>query len=154
MKSAPNTNSNESAPDKADYTVGIRPARINTVIACVLARLLEGDSLTGMESVFKQSTTRLSAFVHRLSSRYGWAIESTTLVAGTNDGRIAYISSYWLPSAVIALAFKTGSRDWIDKVNKARAERKNHSNSCKSKAAKINAARLPDPRQINLWEGK
>lgn len=154
MKNAPTTNSNESAPGKANYTVGIRPARTNTVLACVLARLLEGESLTGMESVFKQSTTRLSAFIHRLSRHYGWAIESTTLVAGTNDGRIAYISSYWLPSPVIASAFETGSREWIEKVNRAREQRKNHSNYCKSKAAKINAVRLPDPRQNNLWEGE
>jgi hypothetical protein len=154
MKNAPTTISNESALDKCDYTVGTRPARTNTVTACVLARLLEGNSLTGMESVFKQSTTRLAAFVNRLGSRYGWVIESTSLVAGTNDGRIAHISSYWLPKAVIASSYDDGARDWINKVNKALAERKNNAASCKSKAAKINASRLPDPRQCNLWEGK
>ena len=154
MKNAPITNSNESAPDKANYTLGSLPKRMNTVTADVLAMLLEGRSLTGLEGVFKQSTTRLAAYINYLQRDYGWKFESTSLVAGTNDGRIAHISSYWLPSAVIASAFERGDRVWINKVNQARAERKQHSNSCKSKAAKINASRMADPRQCNLWEGK
>ena len=154
MKNARPQNSETSAADTANCTPGTLPKRINTVTAAVLAGLLESSTLTGLDSVYKQSTTRLGAVVHRLTRDYGWHIERRDIATGTNDGRVAEISAYWLPQATIAQAFETGAREWIESVKAARAERRKQSEKCKSDAAKINARRHfknHDPRQDNLW---
>lgn len=154
MKTPTNQTAFESAPDKANYTPGNLPKRINTVTAAILAGLLESKTLTGMDSVFKQSTTRLSAVVHRLTRDYGWLINRRDIATGTNDGRVAEISAYWLPQATIAQAFAVGAGDWVEGVKVARAERRKQSGKCKSDAAKINARKHfknHDPRQDELW---
>ena len=157
MKTPPNQTAFESAPSKRDYTPGTLPKRIDTVTAAVLAAMLESIMLTGMDSVFKQSTTRLGAVIHRLERDYGWHIDRRDMATGTNDGRVASISAYWLPQATIAQAFETGAREWIDNVKAARAERRKQSGKCKASAAQINAARkhfkIQDPRQDSLWCG-
>ena len=111
--------------------------------------------LTGMESVFKQSTTRLSAVIHYLEHKYGWHIERRDIANGTSDGRITFIATYWLPQATIAQAFEAGARDWIDSVKTARAARRKESEKCKAQAGRLNAARKfckpEDPRQTSLW---
>ena len=157
MKTPPNQTAFESAPSKRDYTPGTLPKRLDTVTAAVLAGLLESNTLTGMDSVFKQSTTRLGAVIHRLERDYGWRIDRRDIATGTNDGRIASISAYWLPQAAIAQAFEMGARAWIDSVKAARTERRKQSDKCKADAARLNAARkhfkTQDPRQESLWGG-
>ncbi|MFZ1545610.1 MAG: hypothetical protein WAT12_00680 [Candidatus Nitrotoga sp.] len=155
MKTPPNQTAFESAPSKRDYTPGTLPKRINTVTADVLAGLLESKTLKGLESVFKQNTTRLGAFIHRLERDYGWHIDRKDFAAGTSDGRIAHPSAYWLPQATIAQALEAGAREWVDSVKVARAERRKQAGKCKSDAAKINARKHfknHDPRQDELWE--
>lgn len=155
MKTPPNQTEFESAPDKRNYTPGNLPKRINTVTAAVLAGLLESNTMTGMDSVFKQSTTRLGAVIYRLEREYGWHIDRRDLATGTSDGRIATIAAYWIPQATIAQAFEAGARDWIESVKAARTERRKQSDKCKADAARINSARrhfkTHDPRQENLW---
>ena len=154
MKTPPNQTVFESAPDKRDYTPGTLPKRINTVTAAVLAGLLESNTLTGMESVFKQNTTRLGAFIHRLTRDYGWDFDRRDIATWTNDGRIASITAYWLPQTTIAQAFEAGARKWIDSVKVARAERRKQFDKCKAEAARINAGKhlkTIDPRQERLW---
>jgi hypothetical protein len=155
MENAPTTNSSESAPDKRDYTPGELLKRIDTVRAAALAAMLEGADLTGMDSVFKHSTTRLSAVIHALTNRYGWQFERRDFATGTSDGRTAWISMYWLPQETIAQAFEDGAREWIERVKVARAERRKNANKCKASAAKKNAARArlrkQDPRQGAFW---
>ena len=155
MKTPPNQTEFESAPDKRNYNPGTMPKRINTVTAAVLAGMLESNTLTGMESVFKQNTTRLGAVIHRLTRDYGWHIERRDIATGTSDGRIATISAYWLPQTTIAQAFEAGARQWIESVKAARAERRKQTGKCKTDAARINATRkhfkAHDPRQENLW---
>lgn len=155
MKTPPNQTAFESAPSKRHYTPGTLPKRINTVTADVLAGLLESKKLKGLESVFKQNTTRLGAFIHRLEHDYGWHIDRKDFAAGTSDGRIAHPSAYWLPQATIAQALEAGAREWVDSVKVARAERRKQAGKCKSDAAKINARKHfknHDPRQDELWE--
>ena len=122
--------------------------------AAVLAGLLESKTLTGLDSVYKQSTTRLSDVVYRLTRDYGWQIDRRNIATGTNDGRVAEISAYWLPQATIAQAFAVGAGDWVEGVKVARTERRKQSGKCKSDAAKINARKHfknHDPRQDDLW---
>jgi len=155
MKNARPQNSETSAGETANCTPGTLPKRKNTVVAAVLASLLESRAMTGMESVFKQSTTRLGAVIHYLENKYDWQIPRRDVATGTSDGRVANVSAYWLPQATIANAFDAGARDWIESVKAARTERRKQADKCKSDAAKINAARKPfkshDPRQDNLW---
>lgn len=154
MKKAPIQTTNEGAGDTANYTPGKMPKRKNTVVAAVLASLLESRAMTGMESVFKQSTTRLGAVIHYLENKYDWQIPRRDIATGTNDGRVASISAYWLPQATIAKAFEAGAREWIDCVKVARAERRKQSEKCKADAAQRNARKhfkSHDPRQDDLW---
>lgn len=144
-----------SAVDNCDFAPGTLPRRRNTVIAAVLAYLLESNVPTGMDCVSKQSTTRLAAHIEYLERKYGWHIERRDIVTGTNDGRIATIAAYWLPQATIAQAFEAGARAWIESVKAARAERRKESEKCKAQAVRLNAARKfckpQDPRQNSLW---
>lgn len=155
MKKRPHNQSNESAKEQNNYSPGQLPPRKNTVTAAVLAALLEGDVLTGMDAVFGQHTTRLSDVVFRLSKHYGWAIERSDIATGTKDGRVAWITAYWLRQATIAAAFKAGTRPWIDGVKTARAKLRKTADKRKAEAARINAAhkqmRKQDPRQFGLW---
>lgn len=155
MKNAPTTNSNESVPNKRDCTPGELPKRMNTVTAEVLAKMLESCRLTGMESVFNQSTTRLAAFVGYLQKRYGWNIERKDMAVDTKDGRTAWITIYWLSQDSITAAFEAGAREWVNSVKVARADRRKQASKNKMTAAQKNAARSQlrkqDPRQSGLW---
>lgn len=154
MKTPPNQTAFESAPDKRDYTPGTLPLRTDTVIAAVMASLLESNTLTGMQSVFKESTTRLGAAIYRLQEEYGWVIERRDVATGTNDGRVAKITAYWLPQATIAQAFEAGAREWIERVKADRAERRKEAGKCRVAAARRNAIkRATDPRQNSLFGG-
>ena len=157
MKNARPQDSEPSAPDKRDYTPGTLPKCRNTVTAAVLAGLLESNYPTGLEAVFKASTTRLAAVIYYLEHKYGWCIDRRDIATGTRDGRIAEIVVYWLPQATIAKAFEAGARPWIDGVKVARAERRKHADKSKTAAEKMNAAikyfKSHDPRQPDLWGG-
>ena len=152
MKNAPVQDTNKSAAGTANYTLGKLPNRKNTVTADVLASMLESKAITGTESVFKRTTTRLSAVIYYLEHEYGWHIERRDIATGTNDGRVTTISAYWLPQAVIARAFEAGARTWIESVKEERSKRRKESDKCKAVAAKLNAVRKIDPRQESLWE--
>jgi hypothetical protein len=148
----------DSQPDSVkDYVIdrGTLPKRVNTVLAAVLAGMLESKKCTGMESVFKQHTTRLSHHIYALTRYYGWHIERRDMAAGTSDGRVVHITTYWLPQETIAKAFEAGAREWIASVNAARAELRKHSEKCKARAFLINKSRMKkvDPRQSGFWEG-
>jgi len=154
MKNAPVQNTNESAPDKRDYTPGTLPKHINTVTAAVMVALLESNTLTGMDSVFKENTTRLAAAIGYLKNRYNWSIERRNIATGTNDGRMPTITAYWLSQETIAKAFEAGAREWMNRVKFARAERRKLANKCKTTAAQINARKhfkSQNPRQNSLW---
>ncbi len=154
MKNAPVQDTNESALDRRDYTPGRLLNRVNTVRASVLSSLLQGNALTGLESVFKDSTTRLGAVIFVLENDYGWIVDRRDIATGTSDGRVALITSYWLSQDTIGQAFAMGARDWIEKVKAARAERRKLAGKCKSDAATLNARRrfkIHDPRQSDMW---
>lgn len=157
MKNAPiTTSSNESALDKPNSNIcGTLPARVDTVIAGVLANLIEGLEITGIAAVYEQSTTRLSAHIYRLENEYGWLIERADFAVGTNDGREAWVTRYWLPMWERDAAFLAGARDWITSVRHSSASRKKAARRCRASAAAKNAARSKaretDPRQRDLW---
>ena len=154
MKKRQPLDKKDQRPEQANYTPGKLLDRKNTVRAHVLAVLLESNVLTGMDAVFRQSTTRLSAVIHALKNKCEWPIECHDVAVGTTDGRIETVTSYWLRQETIAKAFEAGARPWVELVKAARAERRKEAEKCKAKAARMNASRKPqDPRQGDLWEG-
>lgn len=77
MKNARNTQKSEASVAVAAapiFACGKLPKRQNTVTADVLSKLLSHERLTGLETVFGASTTRLAAVVEYLQRRYGWHI--------------------------------------------------------------------------------
>ena len=150
MKNALAQTTNESAPDKRDYNPGRLPKCVNSVRADVLALLLQGQFLTGMDAVLLLATTRLSAVIFALDNTHGWTIERHDIDAGTSDGRIEPIVAYWLPQTTIKQAFDAGAAKWIASVKAASADRRKLAPQCKKKAAQSNARKF-DPRQADMW---
>lgn len=150
MKKTPTrVNSVEVAVESAP----IFPRRTNTVRSEVLACLLAGAAQTGMDTVFNQSSTRLSAHIHALRS-YGWPIVKDDLAAGTSDGRVATIAQYRLPPETIQQAYAAGAADWCRRVRKDRRELRAKAALAKRIAAVRNAARrafhIPGQLQIEF----
>lgn len=94
MKNASDKTTIESATDTVNCKPGKLPKRTNTVTAAVLASLLESKVMTGMDSVFKQSTTRLAAVIDYLERKYDWQIPRCKVATGTKDGRVTTIAAY------------------------------------------------------------
>jgi hypothetical protein len=153
MKNARPHKVETSAAGHGNSNVGALPVRISTVTASVLAMLLEGREITGMEAVFSQSTTRAAAFIHYLTEKYGWSIESRSIATGTNDGRVTWITVYWLTARVREAAFVAGARPWIDDVKTAASKRRTGAAKAKATAAKLNKMRRIDPRQGDMFGG-
>ena len=109
-----------SEVDAVTPRVGLFPTQRNTVRAEVLARLINGEVLTGMNAVFSSSTTRLAAVVHALRTSYRWPIESVEKVVSTNDGRTAEISAYLLPSPIAMAAMTRGGAEYCASVKESR----------------------------------
>lgn len=105
-----------------DSKPGHLPKRQATVLAEVLARLLNYEKLTGLEAVAAASTTRLAHHVHALGRDYGWRIDRHDKIIGTRDGRVQEVSEYWLDPRLIEAAVAQGARVWCAEVWKARAD--------------------------------
>jgi hypothetical protein len=132
------------------------PAKLDTVCAEVLRRLLSGERLTSLDAVGEASTTRLAAYVFYLEDGYGWRIERTEKAAGCKDGRVAYVSEYFLPPTVIAHADERGAAQWCAKVRAARLKLRANAAKAKRQADRVNrstAKRRHDAEQRALFEG-
>ena len=136
--------------------LGSLPAKRATVVAEVLARLLAGERLTGLEAVNVASTTRLAGVVNYLQTDYGWSIERTDRAAGCRDGRVAYVSVYWLAPEVIAQAVAAGAAAWCSDVRAARLRLRTQAAQARRAAERANAIRSirPTPAQWSLFEGQ
>ena len=136
--------------------IGAFPTRYNTVTAEVLARLLRGENLTGMDAVFCASTTRLAATVDHLRTAHGWTIDRFDIDVGCNDGRVAVVKAYYLNRATIRRAFDAGALEFCRNVKDARAKTRKQANKARAEADKRNAARAAsrlDPNQGSLFGG-
>ncbi len=99
------------------------PSTPGTLRAEVLAVLLAGDDMTGMESIFAHRKVALATVIRALTRKYGWPIERSDFPTNTADGRAAWASVYVLPSSVIDAALAAGGRDWLDGIKAARLAR-------------------------------
>ena len=158
MENARNIRDEASAPGTgaAIVTPGTYPAKRATVTADVLARLLAAERLTGLGAVTDASTTRLAAVVDYLQDRYGWTIERTDKATGCRDGRVAWVSVYWLAPEVIAQAIAAGAAVWCADVRAARLRLRTKAAQARSAAERANRARFyrPSPGQSSLFDGE
>ena len=131
------------------------PTRQNTVIADVLARLLSGERMTGLEAVNGSSTTRLASAVCSIQTTHGWHISRSDVVVGCGDGRVTTISVYFLSPDAIERAAAAGAAAWCAKVRCARRALRAKAADAKRRAARANAGRRrqPHPGQYNLFDG-
>lgn len=114
------------------------PCKPASVTAGVLARFLSGDRLTSLDAVTGASTTRLAAVVHYLNHAYGWAITSQDKAAPCQDGRVAWVAEYHLPSELIEKAKAIGAAEWCAGVCAARAARRDDAGKAVHKARQAN----------------
>ncbi len=136
---------------------GSLPQRIDTVRAATLASLLDGKRLTGLDSVYQHSTTRLSAVIcDAIEKKYNWPVNHTDLTVDTSDGRQVTVTEYWLAPETIAAALDPDCRQWIKEVKAARAELKKDAMTCPARFAKGSPrrpyVRATDPRQLSLLD--
>ena len=123
MNSAHPINDEAGAPGTGAYIVppGRWPVKLKTACAEVLADLLYGQTLTGMDAVFNVSTTRLAAHIGYLESAYGWRFKRRDKVHSCSDGRTVTIMTYCLEPGTIRLANAQGAALWCIRVHIARA---------------------------------
>jgi hypothetical protein len=148
---------NEMAGTQVDAAiVAIFPDRRNTLQAEVLACLLQGERMTGLESVFAHSTTRLASAVHILRKKFGWHIEGQSIAVAPKDGRIEEITVYFMSRQTIAAAFNAGAAAFNADVKEQRRELRKGVRKARSEASRRNAARAAsriDPAQGDLFQG-
>ena len=158
MKTPDTTKAVSSATRQGAQIIGPGglPAKLNTVTAEVLARLLNYERLTSLDAVDEASTTRLSAVTHYLGKEYGWPIEADDKAAGCRDGRVAWVAEYFLAPEIVARAMAAGAGEWCAKVRAARRSRRAHAAQARRDAERANAAlkaRRHHPGQQGLFEG-
>lgn len=99
------------------------PKSTTTLRAAVLATMLAGDDVSGMESVFSSGSTKLATVMRALARRYRWPIECREFATNAPGGQTVWVSMYVIPAAVIVSAFAAGAAAWIEEVRTARSRR-------------------------------
>ena len=158
MKKPDTTKAVSSVTRQGSHIIGAGnfPVKQNTVTADVLARLLIGERLTSLDTVYEASTTRLGAVVFYLVKKYGWQIESIDKAAGCKDGRVAWVSEYFLANETLSHALTAGAGQWCAAVRAARNKRRAHAAQARREASRANTARnayRQQPGQCGLFEG-
>lgn len=159
MKNARPENIEAGAPGKvASIFVGSLPTRKDTVVAEVLCRLLAGEHMTSLDGVREASTTRLSAVVWHLEESFRWGIARRDKAAGCKDGRVAWVSEYFLTPETQAAAQARGVATWCREVRAARRALRLKAAVAARRASRLNAlARRGlaiNPAQRLLWDGE
>ena len=141
LKTPTTTEVEASAPGTGAPIIhpGTFPAKLATVTAEVLYRLLAGDRMAGLEAVNEASTTRLAAVVEYLQSRYGWTIDRHDKANGCRDGRVSWVSVYYLPPETIARAMDEGAAIWCASVKTSRAALRKRASHAAKYAARVNS---------------
>ena len=106
-----------------DSKAGRFPKLTTTLRAEVLATMLAGDDMAGVESVFLSGSTKLATVMRALTRRYRWPIARREFATNMANGTVAWVSMYELPSEAIASAFDLGAEAWIAEVRAARSKR-------------------------------
>jgi hypothetical protein len=126
IQSAPTYTNKRAIDDHEDTLHGLMPRRRGTIVAGVLARLLEGGSpLTAWDGVEEFRTRHLDKAVRSLKLEYGWPIESIVFPTYKRDGTIYYVTGYKLPQRAIDYAYRTlDAQFWIQTVKLAQTAKR------------------------------
>ena len=153
MKTPDTTKAVSSVTRQGAHIIGAGdfPVKQNTVTADVLARLLTGERLTSLDTVYEASTTRLGAVVFYLVNKYGWQIESIDKAAGCKDGRVAWVSEYFISNETLTHTLAAGAGQWCAAVRAARTKRRVHAAQARREASRANAARNAHRQQPGQW---
>ena len=158
VKAPTTTEVEASAPGTGALIIhpGTFPARLATVTAEVLCRFLAGERMASLEAVNEASTTRLAAVVEYLQSRYGWSIDRHDKANGCRDGRVSWVSVYYLPPETIAQAMAEGAASWCASVKTARAALRKRALHAAEYADRVNsnAARTRKTGVCHLGQGR
>jgi hypothetical protein len=128
--------------------IPVLPKRKSSVIATVLADLLSGGVINSIDSADDLSTTRLKDNISTLRKRYGWeAIESSPVAKATADGRVQWVSQYWLPINIIDAHSNEQTRNWIKEVRVARGNKRANYKFAKERARASLARKIEARRQ-------
>lgn len=131
-------NLDASHHEPSNSELGKFPSRLNGVSAEILARLLNGERLTGIDAVDSASTTRLASRIHYLKE-CGWPIKKKEKAAGCRDGRLAWVAEYHMPDEIIARAKPAGAATWCASVKAARRNLRAKAAQAKQEANRVNA---------------
>jgi pyruvoyl-dependent arginine decarboxylase (PvlArgDC) len=145
-------NAELSALDSLNFKATF-PNRHNTVTAEVLQKLLVGETLNCIYTVFSANTTRLGAYIHALKRDYNWVCEHRDMAVGTKDGRVTEIRAYYFATATVRTAMQNGGDKFCASVKAARLSLREKAATAKTEAAKRNARKVAintDPRQFTL----
>lgn len=106
------------------HCTGNLPAQQSTVVAEVLADLLDGRHISSLNAVYASNTTRLASAIHQLSHEWEWVIERYDKRVSTRDGRSPEVRLYYLSPECIAQAMARGAAHWVRQVREARADKR------------------------------
>jgi hypothetical protein len=96
--------------------------RKDTILAAVLARLLQGGSpLTTWDAVKEFGTLNLGTTIGTLKNKYGWAIESVEIPMYKRSGLIFYVTGYQLPQTAIDYAHDE-TEHWVNWIEDVKVE--------------------------------
>lgn len=112
-----------SAPQTKPVTKPIptMPTRKSSVVASVLADLLSEYVINSIDGVSDLPTSRLKDHISTLRKRYGWdAIASCRIAKATRDGRVQWVTQYWIPIDVLDTLSLEQTHKWISEVRKTR----------------------------------
>ncbi len=121
-------------------SIGIVPKRKSCLTSLVLAKLIAGEKLNSVDFALQANTGRLKDLIASLRKKHGWgAIESGSLAKATSDGRVQWVSQYWLPQDLVDILNTPIISDWVKCVRQVHRVRRLHSQFAFSRAIACNA---------------
>lgn len=101
------------------------PTRKGAAVASVLADLLSGGVLNGVDMADEIHSSRLKDHISTLRHRHGWTtIESSQIAKATKDGRVQWVKQYWLPIETLDGLDQKVVNAWVAEVRHIRAEKR------------------------------
>ena len=120
--------------------IGTLPSRKSSVVALVLAKLLSGQKVNAIDMAAEAQTSRVKDLIASLRRQHAWgSISSDRIAVGTADGRVQWVTQYWLSEEVLALARTLQNLDWVDKVFEARRIQRLNKKSAQWRAKACNS---------------
>ena len=120
--------------------IGKLPSRKGSVVASILAKLLQGQKVNSIELAAEAQTSRLKDLIASLRQQHGWgAIRSERIALGTDDGRVQWVAQYWLPSDALVGVDLVKIAAWTEAVDRERNVQRLNAKHAQRRAKACNA---------------